>query len=647
MKEAEDKLTGPLLTDEEFYSLLDGKNPSLAKVKKSAWEGKTEEAKKLFADHIRSGGYSEFFFKNRSVVSNRSSDLNKDELLKESERVLSHNLRSVGVTHKYEGDIDWFYNATYNAYPEWTWQLSRHYDVLTVANAYEVFGEEKYAECAIKLLSSWIKQAVRPEEDVPDGATLCWRTIECGIRMSVWPNIFFPILKSPSATDGFILDFYRSLYEHGARLVRSKTENNWRNIELSGLASLCVLFPVFEASEAWRAHTARGVYDHLIRQVHPDGFQFELSTGYHHVVLREAMHGAAILALSGYEMPQDFNETVTKMFEMYAKLVQSGNIIPDINDGRMRPVKAFLPKDGEIEETPLIKWAKSDCGKDGAPDTYTLVLFENAGIVTMRDRWANARTSLLFDAGKLGRAHQHEDKLNLLIYNKGKEILTEGHNYAYDSSDMRKYVLSSFSHNTVTVDGKGQNRKGNYKWEDSMLATVENVKTYASEALDYAVGEYSEAYGSEQEITDVVHKREVLFLKKPLIGNAAVIVIDTLDSENEHTYEALWHLDIPEIILTGNTATAPEVNICFGGDEGVLSVVKGQTEPTVQGFVCRSTIQGDYEPIPTVINKITAKRAKMLTAFTFGENISKISVSHNNVNLTYQDGSAEIVELPI
>ncbi len=641
----ENKYIGPVLKESELYSLLDESISALKKVKETALGGDLTLARRLFADHIRNGGYSELFFKNRDTVSTKTF-LSYDEkkLAAEAERVLSHELMSVGVPHKFGKDVDWFYNATYNGYREWTWQLSRHYDLRILAAAYEKFGDEKYAEGLVELLSSWIKQALRPEYNESDNATLCWRTIECGIRMSVWPSIFFPILKSAAVTDEFIVAFYSSLYEHGERLVRSKTQNNWRNIELSGFASLAVLFGVFEKSKAWREYTAKGIYDHLMHQIHPDGFQFELSTGYHRVVLRESLHGAAVLRLSGYRMPDDFYKTITDMFEMYVKLMQSGGLIPDINDGRLANVKSFMPLDGEIEETPLIKWAKSGCPEEGSPKENTLHVFENAGLVTMRDSWYNTKTSIFFDAGKLGRSHQHEDKLNLLLYKDGKEILTEGHNYAYDSSDMRKYVISSFSHNTVIVDGKGQNRRRTYLWDDSMLNTKEDIKAFASEKLDYASGIYNEAYGTEGEITDVSHKREVVFLKKTKVGSAAVIVIDTITAECEHTYEALWHLDVSEVKLFDKCAFADDISIAFS--LGNVSLTKGQTEPFVQGFVCDSTIQGDYRPIPTLINRVVAKDAKIVTVFSFGQELSNVELNCKNVNLNYQSGECETVELP-
>ena len=77
----------------------------------------------------------------------------------------------------------------------------------------------------------------------------------------------------------------------------------------------------------------------------------------------------------------------------------------------------------------------------------------------MRSGWERDARYLLLDVGPFGYGHQHEDKLNLLLHAYGRLLLAEGGNYAYDSSEMRRYVLSTRAHNTIRVDGHDQNRR--------------------------------------------------------------------------------------------------------------------------------------------------------------------------------------------
>ena len=98
--------------------------------------------------------------------------------------------------------------------------------------------------------------------------------------------------------------------------------------------------------------------------------------------------------------------------------------------------------------------------------TYTSAAMEYAGMMVMRTGWGKDDVWAFMDAAPFGTGHQHEDKLNLLMYAHGKYILTENGSYAYDDSEMRKYALSTRSHNTVRVNGMDQNRRVCYKWHE-------------------------------------------------------------------------------------------------------------------------------------------------------------------------------------
>jgi len=69
--------------------------------------------------------------------------------------------------------------------------------------------------------------------------------------------------------------------------------------------------------------------------------------------------------------------------------------------------------------------------------------FPYAGYYVMRTGWEPDAMWAVLDAGHFGYGHQHEDKLSLLLHAYGRLLLTEGGNYAYDASEMRRYVLST------------------------------------------------------------------------------------------------------------------------------------------------------------------------------------------------------------
>ena len=94
------------------------------------------------------------------------------------------------------------------------------------------------------------------------------------------------------------------------------------------------------------------------------------------------------------------------------------------------------------------KWI-TEGDETGKPE-YTSAAMPWSGFAALRTGWGQDDTWALMDAAPFGRAHQHEDKLSVLLYTNGKFLLTEGGNYAYDESEMRNYVLSTRSHNYCT-----------------------------------------------------------------------------------------------------------------------------------------------------------------------------------------------------
>ena len=118
-----------------------------------------------------------------------------------AERILGGELISCSTPHKFTGEVDWFSNPTFNQYKEWTWQLSRHSEWAILAERYRATGDERYAEAFVRFFRSWVRQALVPE-NADGGATLCWRTIEAGIRMGGdWQWALHSFYRSPHFTD--------------------------------------------------------------------------------------------------------------------------------------------------------------------------------------------------------------------------------------------------------------------------------------------------------------------------------------------------------------------------------------------------------------------------------------------------------------
>ena len=266
--------------------------------------------------------------------------------------------------------------------------------------------------------------------------------------------------------------------------------------------------------------------------------------------------------------------------------------------------------DGAVQAYPEredFRWAYTE-GREGAPPDETSVAFPYAGYHIMRTSWAPDAVWALFDGGPFGYGHQHEDKLNLLLHAYGRLLLTEGGNYAYDGSEMRRYVLSTRAHNTIRIDGQDQNRRLNYGRDAFDVKESAGAGWRTSDAYDVAEATYDEGYGP-QAARAVTHRRKVIMVKEAAGGlGPFLLAIDRLTPEDgaAHTAQILWHLDpfratIDGVAVHSQADETANLSIVPAGTDGLsVELVAGQETPEWQGWVAiKNHQQGQYAPTPT------------------------------------------------
>ncbi len=183
MRERSVTATGPRLSDADFFgNCVDTRRPGLEAIPAAVARGGFAAARRSFAAEARRSLRPERFFRLRRRFEGGNVMYPGETDAEAAERILRLELISCGVPHQFAGEVDWFSNHTHNGYKEWTWQLSRHSEWAILAERYRETGDERYAEGFARLFHSWVRQAVMPE-NAPGNETLCWRTIETGIRM--------------------------------------------------------------------------------------------------------------------------------------------------------------------------------------------------------------------------------------------------------------------------------------------------------------------------------------------------------------------------------------------------------------------------------------------------------------------------------
>ncbi|MCD6351130.1 MAG: alginate lyase family protein, partial [Armatimonadetes bacterium] len=468
---------------------------------------------------------------------------------------------------------------------EWTWcGLNRMGQWVTLLRAYWACGDEAYARECVAQMMDWVKDCPVPLATSGNGS-MCWRTIECGIRMGqTWPEVFFRLLPSPSFTPEACCTMVKSMVEHARHLMRWRTGGNWLTMECNGLGHVGILFPEFKEAAEWRNTAFSVLHEELNKQVYPDGAQVELTQGYHHVALHNFLGLYQFAELNEVPAPGDYAARLKKMFLADVYQTEPDWATPAFNDSGRVGIARYMEQAAELfPDEPVFRWAATG-GTEGRPPKFTSHLFPYAGWCIMRSGWDRDDRYLCMEAGPFGYGHQHEDKLSFVMYGYGREHITDPGNYMYDASKWRRYVLSTRAHNTIRVDGHDQARRG-LRETYVTKKPVEDLTWLSGNKLDFAAGVYDSGYGPGRRVR-VTHRRQVVFVKPDYF-----VVVDRLEGEGTHEIESLFHFNHDEAEVQGTVVRTidPETSNCLVAAAPVtglqVRVVKGQTEPEVQGFM--------------------------------------------------------------
>jgi hypothetical protein len=646
---------GPRLSDEELLASLDPNVSELSRVITLRDRGQTSAALSALADFIR--------MKEEPADFGQRAERNPNADTSQARRIIDHEFVVVGIPHRFGEDIDWGFNLTtapgskYERDHEWTWQLNRHSAWVTLARACQATGDARFAKEFDAQFSDWVRDCPVPTDGANQRAYSKWRTIEAGIRMSwTWPAVFTIFRKSPSVQNQTLISMIKSMVEHGRYLRRYPTTGNWLTMEMNGLYHAGVLLGFVREASDWRRFAITRLLAELDTQVYPDGAQVELTPGYHNVALRSFLGPVGIAGAYGYRLPDDYLAKLERMFAYNMWVMRPDRDTPRWNDswhvdvvGTLRKALTLFPGRKDFE------WIVTD-GRGGTPPDHTSHFFPYAGQAVMRSGWDRDALFLGFEAGPFGYGHQHEDKLGIVLFAYGKELLVEGGSYAYDASKWRRYVLSSYAHNIVLVDGQGQVRRGLPR-QQYLSKEPLDVAFRSDEQYDYARGVYEQGFG-KREKRPARHIREVAFLKKARL----FVVRDTLESLDgqPHSYQALFHLDSEKVDLdresgTVETQDSGTANIRITPSthgELMTDIIRGQETPVVQGWMPSGHGIRGVRPIPTVVyERRSAKLVYFLTVLQplrdgHEDRVTSVSEIDGKVAIEYSNGKIINVSLP-
>lgn len=606
------------LSDEQFFlEKIDLSVPALKEASELFRSGNTKGAERRLAEFVR-----EYFPNAKTKPTHRYVEtLGDPDEMKFADMICEGYVCVLDYLHKFEnGVIDWTHNPTYNGYVEFTYHLQYNNEFLVLAKAYEVTGDEKYAKRFEYMISSWIAQLECPDKSVP-GRPAYWRTLEAGQRMNItWPYAINVFAHSPSIPDRTWVDIFKSVWEHGFRLIEGMTynraHNNWIITEMVALLNMGLSYPFMKDAEGWKKYAFDVLLTEVTHQVMPDGSHVELTTRYHNGMIASFRQVIDLLSRHGEPVPKEFEERIYLLFTFYPQIVRPDLYTPDLNDGYNTDIRIQMNRAITLwPENETFRFFATE-GKEGTPPATSSAM-PYAGFAIMRTDWSKNAIWAFLDAGPEGASHIHEDKLSLQLFAYGTNMLPDTGWYAYDGSDMRKYVLTTRAHNTGLVDGLPQNR----------IKTHQNVFTDKFEKADFSYnftddidvceGVYDQGYGDE--LVPVKHTRKVIFFKKGMgTLKPFLAVLDDFEANdgNEHCFEVSYQL--PSVPVSAFTHTVKATygtgaTLSVTGDK-YPKISIGQYAPEYMGWEpIHSNEEHEHAPAPCIVYTKRGTTAKFAT----------------------------------
>jgi Heparinase II/III N-terminus/Heparinase II/III-like protein len=438
-------------------------------------------------------------------------------------------------TYQLNKHFDWQVNPSTDI--EWQIMLHKFYYAVGLGMAYQENCDTRYAEKWMELTLTWINT-------VPMNF-LSSDVLGRRIQNWVFAHYYF-VTKTAAAeiTAEFYQQFLSSVHEQITYLCNHLTPaRNHRTLELYSIFLVAVVFPEFKDAKTWLNFSISELVKNIQCDFLTDGVHCELSTDYHHIVLRNFLGIKRISVLNNIALPSEIDEGIKKALNFSMHAHKPDGLIPSLSDGDTGSFLSLLEQGSEIYGCEQMRYIASQ-GQSGRAPAERSKVFPASGYVTLRSGWGEGKASyqdelyLIFDCGPLGAGnHGHLDLLSFEMAAFGRSLIVDPGRYTYDESgetNWRVLFRGTGYHNTVMVDGKNQTRYEFYKEKFKIRgeAPVFELKAFNTLAdLDYVHG-IARSYEYP-----VAHERKIVFLSQEYW-----VICDMLTATDLHDYDLLFHL---------------------------------------------------------------------------------------------------------
>jgi hypothetical protein len=495
-----------------------------------------------------------------------------------------------------------------------TWELNRHQHLVTLAKAYRLAKDHRFASELINQWRHWQR-----ENPYPRGIN--WASsLEVAFRSLSWLWVYFLLDGTPAMTMEFREQWLHAMALSGRHIERYLSTYFSPNTHLLGEAAalffIGTLCPELRSSSRWKRRGWEIVLQESERQVRPDGFYFEQSTYYHVYALDFFLHARVLASLNDIPFPPEYDRRLEQMLDVLAVLCRGG---PPTRWGDDDGGRIFDPRRNRAEHfsdplgTGAVLFGRGDfkfladelreetlwlLGEKGVKEFDRIeakqpgmssVALPETGLYVMSCN--ERKLQAVIDAGPQGAlagGHGHADSLSLTLHADERELLGDPGTYEYvGSGTERDQFRGTAAHNTLQLDGRNQSEpNGPFAWKSLTKAKAEHW--ISGQTFDLFVGSHD---GYSQPDNTAIHRRWVFFRKPKFL-----LVRDLMLGIGKHQLDLRWHV-APELfpsrpadgrfVFSGKSGgivlfSASEEGWSETVEQGNWSAVYGMKEPSAE-----------------------------------------------------------------
>jgi len=505
--------------------------------------------------------------------------------------ILCNRFDLVGESHQLPPNFDWLVNPSRDL--EWLIMLHKFYYAVGLGAAYHESNDVRYVEKWVALTSSWIDAV---PVGFPSGDAV-------GRRIQNWifaHYYFVTVGDGGPLSAAFYIKFLESIHQQVTYLCRHLTPaRNHRTIELYSIFLAALVFPELQGADKWLAFARDELFTNIQTDLLSDGVHCELSTDYHHVVLKNYLGFRRLALLNDIAFPEPVDVLIRRALEFAAYVHKPDGRIPSLSDGDTGSFLDLLADGYDLYQDEALLYVASR-GQRGTPPPCRSKGFPEGGYYILRSGWGEGTERfederyLVFDCGPLGRGnHGHFDLLSFELAAYGRSLIVDPGRYIYDQSDAaawRVLFRGTGYHNTVQVDKKNQTRYAFHQTRFKIQGPAPEWELKEQiTGVDY---DYLRGVARSHEY-DAVHERRIFFFAPEYW-----IVSDIMRAELIHDYDLSFHLS--EVATAKVKLTRSERAVVVDSPHLVIAQ---PSDPDVEVFVDDGFVSHTYgvkHPAPVV-----------------------------------------------